>query len=236
MRSALQQKPYMLDKQYVVIEQVELLSIAAVNALLKTLEEPAGEVLIILTTNRPQAVLETIRSRCQLIYFNLAKESDIEQGLINEIGTSAKKARIAARMSQGRPGIAVSLIEHPELLDQKIEQAKTFCQAMAGSISDQFALSDALFPKGKSAVVQNAQHARQALAIWETVLHDMLLMKNGVSDRITYETILKDIEQCSQQVTTHRLIALHHSIDNGRKLLKRNVNPKLVIENILLTE
>src|SRR3712207_9357567 len=52
-----------------VVEQAELLSAAAQNALLKTLEEPAGRTLIVLLTDQPGALLPTIRSRCQVVPF-----------------------------------------------------------------------------------------------------------------------------------------------------------------------
>src|SRR6185312_16438132 len=52
-----------------VVEQAELMNPQAQNALLKTLEEPAGRTLIVLLTDQPNALLPTIRSRCQLISF-----------------------------------------------------------------------------------------------------------------------------------------------------------------------
>ena len=53
-----------------VIEQAELMNPQAQNALLKTLEEPAGRTLIVLLTDQPGSLLQTIRSRCQLVSFS----------------------------------------------------------------------------------------------------------------------------------------------------------------------
>src|SRR3954447_18317132 len=52
-----------------VIEQAELMNAQAQNALLKTLEEPAGRTVIVLLTDQPGALLPTIRSRCQVVRF-----------------------------------------------------------------------------------------------------------------------------------------------------------------------
>jgi len=57
-------------KKTVVIEQAEKMTIAAANALLKTLEEPSDNSLIILLTSDADSLLATIRSRCQIIYIN----------------------------------------------------------------------------------------------------------------------------------------------------------------------
>src|SRR6185295_1770830 len=52
-----------------VIEQADLMTAQSQNALLKTLEEPAGRTLIILLTDQPGGLLPTIRSRCQTVRF-----------------------------------------------------------------------------------------------------------------------------------------------------------------------
>ena len=76
-----------------VVEQAELMKPAAQNALLKTLEEPAGRTLIILLTDQPDALLPTIRSRCQSVRFAPLDEQ-----------TSSRRELRAARDRQGRRG------------------------------------------------------------------------------------------------------------------------------------
>src|SRR5439155_18008869 len=62
-------KPAMGRGKVFVIEQAELLNNEASNAMLKTLEEPAGRTIIILLTTHPALLLPTIRSRCRMIQF-----------------------------------------------------------------------------------------------------------------------------------------------------------------------
>jgi DNA polymerase III gamma/tau subunit len=59
--------PQKSSHKIIIIEGAERMNNAAANALLKTLEEPPGQMLIILTTHQPHALLPTIRSRCQMI-------------------------------------------------------------------------------------------------------------------------------------------------------------------------
>src|SRR5689334_7297854 len=62
-------KPVMGRGKVFVVEQADLMNPQAQNALLKTLEEPAGRAVIILLTDQPGCLLPTIRSRCQLVRF-----------------------------------------------------------------------------------------------------------------------------------------------------------------------
>ena len=58
------------DKKGFIIDEAELLDESGQNALLKTLEEPPLGTFIILVTSRDDALLQTIKSRCQLVYFS----------------------------------------------------------------------------------------------------------------------------------------------------------------------
>ncbi|WP_181902209.1 DNA polymerase III subunit [Thalassotalea euphylliae] len=63
----LETRPQIATQKVVVIKQVELLTVAAANALLKTLEEPTLGNILVLTTNNTESLLPTILSRCQLV-------------------------------------------------------------------------------------------------------------------------------------------------------------------------
>ncbi|MDQ1437934.1 MAG: polymerase subunit gamma/tau, partial [Acidimicrobiaceae bacterium] len=71
-----------------IVDEVHMLSAAASNALLKTLEEPPAHVVFVLATTDPQKVLPTIRSRTQHYEFRLLS-GDVLAGLLNEINQSA---------------------------------------------------------------------------------------------------------------------------------------------------
>lgn len=69
------------DKKIYIIDEVHMLSTAAFNALLKTLEEPPEHVIFILCTTDPQKVPETILSRCQRFDFSTISNEDIVERL-----------------------------------------------------------------------------------------------------------------------------------------------------------
>lgn len=93
-----------------IIEQAELMQAAAQNAMLKTLEEPAGRTLIVLLTDDPDSLLQTIRSRSQVVLFAAMDVALVERELIARKIDSAL-ARDAAKLSEGSLGNALKWIE-----------------------------------------------------------------------------------------------------------------------------
>ena len=123
-------KPLESERSIVIIEDIEKMNESASNALLKTLEEPnAG--LFILISQRPEQLLSTIRSRCQIVPFirlkdnvvnMIIKKSEIVQG-INEIPSEKVNELIA--FSDGSPGRYLTNLQYwldiSSALEQKLE-------------------------------------------------------------------------------------------------------------------
>lgn len=107
-RAQLSMRGVRSDKKVGIIDQAELLTTDAQNALLKTLEEPPGQTTLILVTTNADALLSTIRSRCQCIPF-----APLEPALIREIleseGTDPDLAETAAGLAEGSLDRARSL-------------------------------------------------------------------------------------------------------------------------------
>ena len=79
--SAASKTPFESSRRVFVIERVDELGDEAANRMLKTLEEPASFVHLILLTERLGEVLPTIRSRCQVVRFEPAAEEELAAGL-----------------------------------------------------------------------------------------------------------------------------------------------------------
>src|SRR5947209_8875440 len=93
-----------------VIEQAELMNPQAQNAMLKTLEEPAGRTLIVLITDQPSGLLPTIRSRCQMFSFAALPRERVMAEL-QKRGNDQATAADAARLADGSLGVAMKWIE-----------------------------------------------------------------------------------------------------------------------------
>jgi DNA polymerase-3 subunit delta' len=92
-----------------VIDDAHELTEQAANALLKSLEEPAPRSHVILVTSAPQALLPTVRSRCQQIRFGPLPAALVEQHLRSVAGLDAEEAALRAAAAGGSLGAALSL-------------------------------------------------------------------------------------------------------------------------------
>ncbi|HEX8097994.1 MAG TPA: AAA family ATPase, partial [Pyrinomonadaceae bacterium] len=89
-------RPYEGAARVFVIEDADRLNESSSNALLKTLEEPPRTTHLVLVTSRPDALLRTIRSRCQVVRFAPLSPAEIEGHLLKDKKVSVQDARLLA--------------------------------------------------------------------------------------------------------------------------------------------
>lgn len=94
-----------------IISNAEEMGDEAANMLLKTLEEPPGDTLLILTSARPEKMLQTILSRCQPVRFEPLTENDISSALVERDAVERRKALLVARLANGSYTRARELLE-----------------------------------------------------------------------------------------------------------------------------
>lgn len=101
-------KPYEGRKKVAVIVAADRMNTAAANALLKTLEEPPGTLMLILTATRSRLLLPTILSRCQPVSLPRLPEADVKAALTGRYDVEPDAASLLARRSEGRLSEALS--------------------------------------------------------------------------------------------------------------------------------
>ncbi len=124
-KTFLWQKPNTSGRRALIIDNAELLTTEAQNALLKITEEPPASSLLILITSDIESILPTIVSRLPKIYFGAVTQSIIEEWLVKEEHLTKAKATPFAKRALGKPGIAWRLL-HDEAFQKNLELAETF--------------------------------------------------------------------------------------------------------------
>ena len=105
-------RPFEGARRVFVIEAADAMADESQNALLKTLEEPADFVHLLLISAEPELLLETVRSRCQMISFRPLTEEAVAAGLeARGLGEGPDERRTAARLAGGDPRRAEYLVE-----------------------------------------------------------------------------------------------------------------------------
>lgn len=124
-----------------IIDEVHMLTTAAFNALLKTLEEPPAHVIFVLCTTDPQKILETILSRCQRFDFHRIGNEDIERRLAyvceqEGFDYDDEALAIVARHAKGGMRDALSTLEQLSVFGNGAVHADDAC-SLLGEVSDQ---------------------------------------------------------------------------------------------------
>ncbi|NIZ51675.1 DNA polymerase III subunit delta', partial [Clostridioides difficile] len=111
------------DYKIYIINNAEKMTVEAQNALLKTLEEPPNYAIIILVTNNKESLLETIKSRCDIIKFSPIPIEDLKRYLINT-GIEEERAQLLAIFSRGSIENALNLSQSSEfsMMREDIQQ------------------------------------------------------------------------------------------------------------------
>lgn len=208
-------KPYEARWKVYIIDDVDSMTNPAQNALLKTLEEPPPQVVLILIAKTLESLLPTIVSRSQHVKFFLLRPEAVEDILISACRVDAVHARLLGRVSSGSIGRAVSYIDTDFL--------ETRRAVIEGVKRKKFFDLDL---DGPSRTVLNLY-----LDIMLTWYRDILAVKSGLLDP---EKLLNfdEADAIADEAKTAEFDFLDDIIKqiiSTRALLDQNVNPKLAM-------
>lgn len=169
LRDELALRPFEGGRHVAIIEQAERMTAQAQNALLKTLEEPIGDVVFLVITDQPGAMLPTIVSRCQRIRFSPLGMDECAK-VLEERGIAPGRARMLAGYSQGCVGRALEINAEDgyfELRDKVVLSLKQLCGGRGAA-----ALAAAQLENKKESV-------DDILEIMEVMARDIMAAQNG---------------------------------------------------------
>ncbi len=225
-------RPYQARRSVQIIEEADSLNEAAANALLKTLEEPPGHALLILTAVDEEALPATIRSRCQIITLRPVPNARIAGWLEGRWSIAAGQARTLAALSNGRPGWAREAVANPQLVaehDARIEST--------GGLLD-------LDPRARSAAVprflkyasfnENRQAAADVLDLLLRWMRDLLVIVEGLPDLVTFTRQFERLESQTTRCTHYEIQQAIQLVRQAIDDIEHNLTPRLVLETLLL--
>jgi len=213
--------PYSAKYKVAVIEEAAFLSREAVNSFLKTLEEPSGRSLIILTTSSWQNVLPTIISRCQLIKFLPVSQKEMVVGL-QKPGVAQARLEKIIKLSASRPGRAIDLLAEPEILQDQQTGVENFKKAVGADLAWRWSLAKELS--------RNSASAQETLSHWLLWLRDRLLQTSGCGNLLLNEPIKDSLKYPSEKVSN-----LIREIQKTQAVLNNSsFNSQLALEILMM--
>ncbi len=228
-----------------VIDECHMLSTAASNALLKTIEEPPSRVVFILATTNPERVLNTIKSRCQKFDFRRISPSDIFQHLSEiaekeSIKYEVQALKMIAKRSNGGMRDAQSLLEQLNLLPEGITIKNI--QNLLGEVSESELtnLIKSLVENNPESLIDTCNklydagnEPLQIIIGLLNITRDLLLhtTNNKYTDLYyTSDEFRDELDKISKTINKSKIINWHNNLRNIEYQIKSSDNPRLWFE------
>jgi DNA polymerase-3 subunit delta' len=217
-------KPYEARRRIVIISDAGTMNPAAGNALLKILEEPPADTILILVTTQATDLLPTIVSRCQHLRFNSISKENLRAALVHRLGLDPARATTIAGMAHGSFARALDLHRTGWISRRNwlIHELNALAPASSGRL---LALAEEL-AKDKEALPE-------ALEVMESWFHDLIITRYD-PDQIINLDLADTVRQTSQNLELKALLAKMDALRSTQQTLQAGTNLRLALEAMLL--
>ena len=218
-------KPYKSYKIY-VIDEAQKMTVEAQNALLKTLEEPPKYAIIILITNNKESLLDTIKSRCEIIKFTPIPLVEVADYL-TQTGVDKNRASLLANFSRGSMQKAIELSESEDFHIMRDEVQKYVETFLTGSMLDIMDI--------QSSIEKYKDNITNVLDLLVNYFRDIMMVKENVdSSMIINLDRLVFIKNMSTKITYSQLSKIIDIIEETKNKLRSNCNFNISIQVMTL--
>jgi DNA polymerase-3 subunit gamma/tau len=233
-----------------IIDEVHMLSTAAFNALLKTLEEPPAHVLFLFATTEPKKIPVTILSRCQRYDLKRIEAAAINESLVmicqkEKIDIESKSLALIAREADGSMRDALSLLDQATAgLDGQLDHAQIL--EVLGVVDRQivFDLTDAIFKADAvrvldliNRVYHSGHHIPDLYIRFIEHMRNLLVWKLSPDYKGLTELSSQEMEIIKQQAEPVPPLHLHQILDvlfSAEQSLKYSAQPRMAFEVVMI--
>lgn len=197
-----------------IIDDAHLMRKDAQNAILKTLEEPIGDTVLILITPYPEMLLKTIRSRIEQVKFSLVPRSLIEKELESR-GCDKDTAKEISIISSGQVGKAIDFFEDRSKLKFFNDAIDAIARLVHSGYFERFTYAKSLN--------ENPEDILRVLDIWERFFRREMLLRVLNNKGVLIDYSLKKTKDALDNISKTKYL-----------VSSTNTNKKLALENLLI--
>lgn len=228
--------PYEASRRVALLLRFQEANENAQNALLKTLEETPGKAVMLLTADTAENLLPTIVSRCEQIRLRPLAVEDLSDCLAGRLSLPTEEAKTLARISGGRPGIAINLFGDENLSANRREWTEALLSLLYDNLAKRFAFVEHTVKlKNPSREERDLlrMRLREGFIFWQSLWRDVMLHAAGMGVEIANVDYRPQIERLSSQVT---------EIEAGRQIQRLettsyrlgSANIQLLVETLVM--
>jgi len=228
-QAELAKRPVEAPRRVVIVSDADRMTQPAQNALLKTLEEPPAFAHIVLVSARPDALADTIRSRCRAVRFAEVPR-DLLAEMLEKRGVTSTRARLAVGLAGGSVPRAVRLAEE-SLDDMRADALALIRAARRPDAAQAAAVARSVVPSGERDRERLTRLAALALLWYE----DVLLARNGAPDAsLAHADLAKEVRSDAETMDGASLARRVRELERMQGDVERNLMPKLVVADTIL--
>jgi DNA polymerase-3 subunit delta' len=210
-----------------IIRQMEQATAEAANCLLKTLEEPPSNVILMLTASEAEVLLTTIVSRCQVLNLRPLATETVQSSLQERWGVEVERAQLLARLSGGRLGWAVTASQNDAILDQRERHLDEMMELLSQGRVERLEYAQQLS--------RNPEAMPELLHLWLGWWRDLLLATSGSSVGITNIDREDTLRIQAQRYSLGQVRDFVEALRAAAWRLERNANTRLTLEVLMLS-
>jgi DNA polymerase-3 subunit delta' len=224
LRQALTFPPYEGRYRIALLTDIHTMRREAANSMLKTLEEPPPDTVLILTGEEATGILPTILSRCQVIPFYPLPVGMVAEALVQTRDLAPEPARTLAAVAEGSLGRAELLLE-TDLLTVRQE----IIEKLTRLEPDDPRTIETVYQLAETAarLKENLPELLELLKSW---LHDLTLTAHGITENLMNRDLLHSHPATGRRWNLMQLSAKIQKIAQAEKQLNRNCNRALICE------
>jgi len=216
--------PFAAPRRVFIIDTADDLQPEAAHALLKTLEEPPGGAMLILVAADVDALLPTIRSRCQEFTLRPLPHAALAAALQEDAGLSAAEAAALAHLAHGRYGLAMRMHADPTMAVLRESTEAEVARLAVGSRNERFDVADRL----GNGWYRERESVLATLDLWREWWRGALLASVGL-DRPGAAAADSPVD-CNAEEALRALRA----VQTAREHLLANTSAQLALEVMML--
>ncbi len=222
-----------------IIREIERATLPAANALLKTLEEPPPQVILLLTSARRDQVLPTIISRCQVVALRPLPIEQVQSALETRWQVNADRAALLARLSAGRLGWAVAAQADGELWQLRRQWLEDLLTLTSTGPFGRLAFVDRLSRREGAADRSHNPEGQPdpletRLGLWVSWWRDIWLMQHGQASAIVNLDWRVQLAQQAELYQPQQVEAALSDLLHTLRRLRANVNARLAMDVLVL--
>lgn len=213
-----------------IVDPADRMNEATANAFLKTLEEPPGYFVMILVTDREEALLPTVRSRLRRMVFRAVPTGVVVEALQRRADVDHERALELARAAGGRIGWALAAALDPSLEERRREALDAVASLVAAPRDERFRYAERLARRFS----ERRDDVYDALDVWETWWRDVLRVAVGREALVANPAWLDTLRSQASQYRAEGALRVLSSLRRTRRLLEDNVQAQPALERLTL--